>query len=366
MSANAFDATQSFGDSTELDLDQMTLGELDEPFVIPVSRRKGGKEKPKKFPFYRLDESIVKSRQPYSQLADIVIGANQDVKFHRSLTDRAIAGKYAKDHRLKLGDDKDYNEDGINDVILFNKWGDPVVINGHALANTDYPYRKAFYEANPKKSDRMRAGGYNQWLKQSFIPSNKEVIEGWGKKGIKVRSVREGHSIRVDINDYIKQKISSVFESQFGSEVGKFILSLLPWFQIYSYAYDAIIMRYIINTKASALAHEAEDLDDFKKLLKKKEVKSLLDEFLKSDECHRLVDQILSKAGVLALANLIAGGSMDRFVQGIRSVSENIEDYSTNTELRVQKQVWKEQLAVNVDKMREGLSDELNSIIASK
>ena len=168
MSVNPFDATQSFGDSTELDVNQMSLGELDEPFVIPISRRKGGKGKPKKFPFYRLDESIVKSRQPYSQLADIVLGANQDVKFHRSLTDRAIAGKYAKDHRLKLGDDKDYNEDGINDVILFNKWGDPVVINGHALANTDYPYRKAFYEANPKKSDRMRAGGYNKWLKQSL------------------------------------------------------------------------------------------------------------------------------------------------------------------------------------------------------
>ena len=365
MSEDIFGATQSFGDATELDAGALTEGELEDPFVIPRTRRKGGEGRKKQFAFYDLDADVVSARYPYEHLANLVLGANQDVKFHRSLTDRASADKYAKAHRLTLGADKDYNNDGINDVILFNKWGDPVVINGHALANTDYPYRKEFYKANPKKSDRMRAGGYNQWLRTSFIPSNEEVIKGWGKKGIKVRSVREGHSTRVDVNADIKTNISTVFKSLLGENVGKFVLSLVPWFQLCSYVYDAIILRYIISVKAPNLAREASSLDDFKKILKSKNVKTLVDGFLRSEECGTLLRARLNVPSVQALGNMMTGG-MDKFIQSIRDVGAKIEDYSTNPELRLQKQIWKEQLAANVDNMREQLDAELGSIIASK
>ena len=360
-----FGASQSFGDSKEFDRGAMTLGELDGPFDIRQPRRKaGGGGRARQF--QRLNHDLQDIRYPYQSLADVVLGHNQDVKFHRTLTDRALATKYAKDHRLRLGEDKDYNEDGINDVILFNKFGDPVVINGYALANTEYPYRKAFYEANPKKSDRMRAGGYNNWLKESFIPANGENIATWGQKGIKVKSVREGHSSRVDINQLIKEIISTEFSELLGPALGKFVLSLLPWFQIYSFIYDDTIVRYIIAVKAQPLAHQATSLEDFKRLLKSKNIKPLVDNFLQSDECKTLIVNTYNKNGVMTLGNMIAGGSMDSFIQAIRSVSNSPTDYITNPELRVQKQVWKEQLAANVDAMRDRTRAVLDDIIAAK
>ena len=68
--------------------------------------------------------------------------------------------------------DKDFNGDAVNDVVLFNKNGDPVIINGFGLASSEYPYRKSFYEANDTKIKRMRAGGYNNWVRKSFVPEH--------------------------------------------------------------------------------------------------------------------------------------------------------------------------------------------------
>ena len=361
--ADEFGQSQSFGESAELGRGEMTLEELDGPFDIRQPRRRaGGVGRERQFQRLNYD---LQARQPYQSLADVVLGANQDVKFHRTLTDRTLATKYAKDHRLRLGEDKDYNEDGINDVILFNKFGDPVVINGYALANTEYPYRKAFYETNPKKSDRMRVGGYNKWLKDSFIPANGESIAAWGQKGIKAKRVKEGHSSRVDINQIIKDVISTTFVKLMDPNLAKFILSLLPWFQIYSYINDALIVRYLIDTKAPDLAHQAVSLEDFKRLLKGKNVKPLVDGFLKSDECKAFIIKMLDENGVKSLANMITGG-MDKFIGVIRSVSNSPADYITNPELHVQKQLWKEQLAANVDAMRERTREVLNGVIAAK
>ena len=362
--ADEFGASQSFGESTELGRGEMTLEELDGPFDIRQPRRRlggGGRERQ----FQRLNHDLQDVRYPYKSLADVVLGNNQDVKFHRTLTDRTLATKYAKDHRLSLGEDKDYNEDGINDVILFNKFGDPVVINGYALANTEYPYRKAFYEANPKKSDRMRVGGYNKWVRE-FIPDHAEGIAEWGKKGIKVRSVKEGGSSRNGINQLIKEVVSTQLTNLMDPNLAKFIISLFPWFQIYSYIYDELIVRYIIDVKAPDIASKAESLEDFKRLLKGKNVKHHVDSFLKSDDCKALIVNKLDKNGVMALGNMIAGGSMDKFIQAIRSVSNSPADYITNPELHVQKQLWKEQLAANVDAMRERTREYLNGVIAAK
>ena len=360
-----FGVTQPFGDSTELDHGVMTLGELDEPFHIEERPRREFKGRERSFPFQKLSDEVVKARYPYDSLANVVLGANQDVKFHRTLTDRKLASKYADAHRLQLGEDKDYNDDGVNDVILFNKFGDPVVINGYALANTEYPYRQAFYGENPKKSDRMRVGGYNKWLKDSFIPDNAEAIDTWGKQGIKVRSIRDIKSVRNDINRFIKERISSVIKKLVQPPaLAQFILSLFPWFQICSYLYDAIILEYLIKTKASNLAKQAESLEDFKRILKKKGIKELVNEFLNSKECQDLLGNMLNDGGVVTTANIVTGG-FDGFIRTIASVSTNLDEYSIDPELRVQKQVWKEELADKTDIARGQIAARLNEMISS-
>ena len=122
----------------------------------------------------------------------------------------------------------------------------------------------------------------------------------------------------------------------------------------------------MIDVKAPDLAHQAENLEDFKRLLKNKNVKHHVDDFLKSDECKTLIVNMLNMNTVKAISNVIAGGSMDSFIEVIRKVSNSPADYIMNPELRVQKQIWKEQLAANVDAARERTREDLDGVIAAK
>ena len=122
----------------------------------------------------------------------------------------------------------------------------------------------------------------------------------------------------------------------------------------------------MIDVKAPDLAHQAENLEDFKRLLKGKNVKQHVDTFLSSDECKDLIDNMLNVNGIKSLGNMIAGGSMDAFVQAILKVSKSPADYYTNPELRVQKQLWKEILSENVDAMRERTREILNGLVEAK
>ena len=120
----------------------------------------------------------------------------------------------------------------------------------------------------------------------------------------------------------------------------------------------------MIKTKASNLAKQAESLEDFKRLLKKKGIKELVNEFLSSKECQDLLGGMLNDGGVVTTANIVTNG-FDGFIRTIASVSRNLDDYSTIPELRVQKQVWKEQLAENIDNAREQIAARLDSMITS-
>ena len=101
--------TEVFGNSQFGDLTDrpMTLAELSEPPQIgdikPLNRNaRQRKEKIIDKRAYNLPQGT-DLKFPYQPLADIVLGANKDVKFHRSLTSRANAAKYAANNRLRLG-----------------------------------------------------------------------------------------------------------------------------------------------------------------------------------------------------------------------------------------------------------------------
>ena len=349
------------------------FGEHDSSGFKAFDLESSGRGRQKEFRMHNIDFPET-TRFPYRDLANVVLGANQDIKYHRSLVDRANAQKYVDSHRgWRLGADKDYNNDGVNDVILYNKFGDPVVINGYALANSEYPYRSAFYKMNPKKSDRMKVGGYNTWLKESFYGdkqrldpkiSNSEFITGWTGQGFRQRAFRESKSERNNLNRLIKARISEyVLEYMEDGEHARFFLSLLPWFQIFSFLFDHILLRDLIVVLQSNIKKSTQvvDVDTFKKLLKYKGNKQRVDEYLSEEGAGmKLLDSMLNGHGVETLFNMI-GSNFRSFMNMIKS--SDITVFSTNPEQRVQKQVWKEEIAARVDSLRMQTRNELNELI---
>ena len=353
-------ARRGFGDSSFMDT-PLTLEELgEEPHQVGGFQglRAVGNQRPERLIAkrqYDLPEGTA-LKFPYQPLADIVLGANKDVKFHRSLTSRENAEKYAANNRLRLGPDADFNADGVNDVVLFDRYNNPVVINGFALANSEYPYKKAFYEANPKKSQQMGAGGYGKWVK-SWIPDNAASIDAWASAGFKKKSVSHREpSARQNLNTAIKDNIVRLIDgSVFPDEVKKLIKGILPWFQIFSIIYDRYVISALIYILPQVKAVSS-DVDEFKKLLKRKDVKKIVDTYIASESFNNNVyEKILSKPILEGIVNDIAGeGGLNEFVSDISS--NGFPD-------SIRRQELKEELSSRANRLKSWVLETLNQMI---
>ena len=357
--------TEVFGESNFDDVSNpLTLDELgeNEHRIDGFRRRRAVAPRPERIISkreYALPEGT-DLKFPYKSLADIVLGGNKDVKFHRSLTSRANAQKYADKNRLSLGPDADFNADGVNDVVLFDRFHNPVVINGFALANSEYPYKKAFYEANPKKSDQIRAGGYGNWLKD-YIPDHEADISAWGSQGFKKKSVSKKElSFRDYLNAGIKDNIVMMMErAGLPSPVVSLIRSLLPWFQIFSILYDNFITDKLIDMFPEIRAASA-DIADFKKYLNRKAVKQAVNAAMSGQQFEQFVlDNVVSEATLSGLLNSLCGsGGLSGFLRTLQTqfYSQNIYPDA------VQRQVWKEEFAQRAEAIKQSVLDRLNAI----
>lgn len=89
------------------------------------------------------------SDEIYDDLINIILNAKKDIKHHKMAETRPGAERYAKSHGLRVGPKgTDINDDRIEDIVLYNKEGKPVMINGYRFTPSELSYRVKYLEEN--------------------------------------------------------------------------------------------------------------------------------------------------------------------------------------------------------------------------
>lgn len=195
---------------------------------------------------------------PYSKLTDVILDDKRDVRFSPAAGSPYTAEDYARKHRLQYRDD-DINEDGQKDIILYDRNGNPVYVNGFKLTPSEFKLRDRFYIDYPAKADRARIGGYSNykrnWHNMDIADSRAqyatdcEVIRGGELYFVpKQRGAPTGgdsvykrfsSAIVHILTEFLKDYINNV-------ELNKsHLISILPTISLVPIIYNRKILKYI-------------------------------------------------------------------------------------------------------------------------
>lgn len=119
------------------------------------------------------DESL------YNSLVDLVLTHKSELKKYPEAMSRTTATAWGAKRGLHLGEPgEDLNHDGVEDVVLYNKAGKPVVVNGYKAHPSDFAARQEYYDAYPTKEARMERS-FKDWGKTEYYKTKKNPDNPW-------------------------------------------------------------------------------------------------------------------------------------------------------------------------------------------
>ena len=184
---------------------------------------------------------------------------------------------------------KDLDNDGTHEIVLYNKAGQPVIVNGYKLRPSDYATRNHYWGSHPEEKDRIEET-YREWVRDKVYdvkvdPKNvwKRTVERtpygdqlkeWGYRMPAAPKKRESpYSIFCKL---IKPLVNNVFEneefpSQLGAYAGvhniKFMKKIFSPLSLYRVLYMKLVERPYFYLLTDAKRIDV-DYDQFKAYMK--------------------------------------------------------------------------------------------------
>ena len=174
------------------------------------------------------------------------------------------ATTWAAKRGLRAGE-VDLNHDGHPETVVYNKAGQPVIINGYKLKPSDYPIRKEYYSRFPNREDRID-NSMSSWVKSAAYdvqvdPNNPwkrtvnntqfgEQLKDWGyrmptkpKKSFSVFSVFS-KLIAPIVKAYLESNAcANIFSETGGSDCVMIFRKLVSPITLYRVLYMKIVER---------------------------------------------------------------------------------------------------------------------------
>ena len=145
----------------------------------------------------RSNEMSDYNKDLYSSLINIILNHKSELQKIPGLASPTYAHEWAK-KRGYTSNFLDVNKDGTKETVIYNKAGQPIIINGYKPRASDYRVRYDYYEANPNPEDRLdnpmsewaRNTGYYNIVKNKDEPWKRTIsktplykeAKAWGYK----------------------------------------------------------------------------------------------------------------------------------------------------------------------------------------
>ena len=126
-------------------------------------------------PKRKLQKGETNTVQIYNKLIDIILNAKKDIERVNSCMTLEGATKYANNHDLYMPTDvkgnstkTDINNDGVDEIVLFNRKGQPVIINGYKIGQSDFPFRNEYLREYNTPEKREEIGGFKGFIQKKY------------------------------------------------------------------------------------------------------------------------------------------------------------------------------------------------------
>ena len=207
-------------------------------------------------------------------LINIILNAKKDITRIEGLDDYETAKEYAAKRGYRISEETaDINHDGVDDVVLYDKMGKPVIVNGYKLSPSKQPFRKLYQKAKRQGNLTNPDAGYRGYVRQLYgagdwdEEGNREVtydknnlpdelkelkLKGWRIPTAPKKSQALHQRIMNVIKDEFEKFCDTVFEGK------NWVKGALPRFKIFTLVYILTVEREMWNNLGADVQQQIE------------------------------------------------------------------------------------------------------------
>ena len=104
-----------------------------------------------------------KTKNLYDSMINMIVNHKMELQKIPQCSSLASAQTWAAKRGLRAGT-QDFDGDGIQEIVVYNKAGQPMIINGYKPKRSDFAIRNAYWEENPTIENRIDAGPMREWI----------------------------------------------------------------------------------------------------------------------------------------------------------------------------------------------------------
>jgi hypothetical protein len=135
----------------------------------------------------------------FDSLVNMVVNHKMELQKIPACSHLNTANVWAEKRGLRAGQE-DFDQDGHPETVVYNKSGQPFIINGYKLKSSDYPARNAYWGAHPTSEDRA-GEPMREWINEQAYNQVIDQDKPW-KRTVNTTQLHQPYSFR-PINDRI-------------------------------------------------------------------------------------------------------------------------------------------------------------------